>query len=675
MTVKDEEGNERELRTGDLVKVRRDGYFVLSRVLYTWLSGDDGYVDHCSAGRGICDSAGRGDVTWLSSEPPDDDKGMPLHERHKNLRRNLARARDRTGGGIDYSLLNKLVDYLQYPTEHKWFWWSVAESCDDPRQVSYATSVLDVDNNIRRTRCRMSKFLKGIARRMGFEVTNEEADRIGELVGNHFPDNYDYEFEIVREAVSRVYATSCGNIRSCMTGSSSEYTKWYDDNPDKVGIVKILQGGEYIGRALIWNTDQGPTVVDRAYPSDNGPHTNALHEWCEANGYDYKTSQCSGDGCLKSRRGDYTVTMAPSRNGTFPYLDTFKYTDDDPEDSETITLALLDGAYSFQCTGGGYDGGNRTTCEGCGDRINEDTCETSDGGYCYCSSCYEERFVYLSYTRPNGRYVEREFHRDDVCECENCNDTFSSDHTSEVQTGSRYATQYWCERCIEDDATSCCECSTIVADDAVATDSDGDAWCSSCFDNKCAVCEGCGEASLKTDMFDLDGKPICSGCIAEGDELPPLVEPVTQVTQPAPQVQQVGPVDDWQYPPASAFMPNNSPRLCACHWCPEIVRRRREYFRRCWSCPSDDDHCPICRIDGLTLDQYVAAPYPNAHEREILAQQAVATAEGASNPPPAEGAINSPSTNPFWAGQMSYWGIPIVWDVMPELIMNAATGE
>jgi hypothetical protein len=173
-----------------------------------------------------------------------------------------------------------------------------------------------------------------------------------------------------------------------------------------------MQGNDFRGRALIWTTDDGRSVVDRVYPSDNGSHTNALHLWCEENGYDYKKIQSSSDGCLKSDRMDYTVTMVPPEDGVFPYLDTFKYTDDHPEETETIKLELVERMYSFRSTDGGWEGGLR--CYYCEDRISEDECETASNGRSYCSSCYGENFTYLSYTRPNGRHVEEEYHIDDT---------------------------------------------------------------------------------------------------------------------------------------------------------------------------------------------------------------------------------------------------------------------
>jgi hypothetical protein len=105
MIVKDEEGRERELLIGDLVSVRRTGggEAFAARVtgIHTSARGSIA-VRYVVPGRDYADCDSIEHIIWLSSEPPDDDKGLPLGQRHANLKRNLARARDRCEyGGSD----------------------------------------------------------------------------------------------------------------------------------------------------------------------------------------------------------------------------------------------------------------------------------------------------------------------------------------------------------------------------------------------------------------------------------------------------------------------------------------------------------------------------------------------------------------------------------------------
>jgi hypothetical protein len=319
--VKDEEGNERELRVGDLVEHR--GAFGSQRPMRV-TSFERGAFDD---GDALLECSFTGDAWWatvnrmtlIQADPKDEEKEPSLQERRERLKNNLCKCH-RACVGQDRPLIERFYSALSTgDDEHYWFWASVAESFDDPRQVSYAPTKDAYDVNAKRRRCRVSKFLKGVAKQRGLSFTDAEAARVGELVGSHFPDSYDYEFVVVRgpNAIREAYYDAQGAAwSSCM--HRRPYVAWYDETPEKIGLVKIMQGSNYVGRALLWTTDQGPLVVDRVYPSDNGPHTNALHRWAEANGYDYKTQQSSCEGYLRSGRRDYTVTVKASSSGIIP---------------------------------------------------------------------------------------------------------------------------------------------------------------------------------------------------------------------------------------------------------------------------------------------------------------------------------------------------------------------
>ncbi len=653
MTVKDEQGNERELLVGDLVKVAMPNgadYCFRVRHITEASANYEAYVNCADWLPPYGDYFKPDKITWLSSEPVSEDKEPTLAMRRQRLEINLKAAYDRTiGSDSDACLIHRLRMMFRSPQQHPWFWRAVTESIEDPRKVSFATSMLDVDNNSRRRFCSVSKFLKGKAREYGADFTDEEANRIGELVGNHFPDTYDYTFKVVNGGVEDAYNSDEGNaFSSCMQGCS--YVRWYDDNPDKVGIVKIMQGPRYVGRALIWNTDQGVTVVDRVYPSNNGPHTNALHAWCEKNGYDYKTRQSSCPGYFKSARTDYTVMMSkwPS-NGYFPYIDTFAYTNDDPKDEGPIKLKCNgEGQYTFQSTGGGYDGGVR--CCQCGRIVDEDDANYADGDY-YCDDCFGENFVHLDYRLPNGRWVEVTVSNDDCVECEHCEEARRCQDTDNVRIGRHNVT--WCLMCIEDDATACDGCGYLRENDDITVAEEGNAYCSKCFKETCSTCEECGSAHETENMLVADDKHYCSDCAPEGAEAAEKEEEVKAEPTPTP-----APVaaDAFKYPEC---WPVNSINLCPCITCVEITRRRRAYFlEQTHSLPNG--LCPCgCgiqfRLFGATLPEYLAAPYPNAHERRLLAEQ---------NHPAQPVAIDSPSStasNPYWnsTNDNTFAGVPL----------------
>jgi hypothetical protein len=403
------------------------------------------------------------------------------------------------------------------------------------------------------------------------------------------------------------------------------YVRWYDENPDKVGAVRITQGGKLLGRALIWATDQETVVVDRVYPSDNGPHTNALHDWCNRNGYVYKTQQSSDDGCLSDKQYHYTVTMKRSSSGLYPYLDTFKYTDDDPEHEDLITLNLDHGEYNFNCTGGGYEGQNRTSCEGCGCVVDEDDARYVDNYGYYCERCYDEHFVYLEYQLPNGNWVELDYNRDNCTECEHCNGWRRSRDTEDVRCGR--VTERWCAICVDAEATSCNECGDVrPVEDMHPIDGDG-CYCEACFDEKCDECEECGEYALNREMLkDSDDRILCADCctdedatpLAEAPTTPAAATPVAQSEEPRSQL--VYPSDE--YPSIhSADIPTLD---CRCHNCVGVrTRREREFRASHWV--NDRCDCDRCIRIRAEMRSYINAPYPTERERNEIADAATRT--------------------------------------------------
>jgi hypothetical protein len=579
-TIKDSEGNEHELKVGQLVQVTKyEGVFLLRVHSFdqdTAFAVDQ--VSDSSVARELHEFA------WISDEPIGEEKEPTLQQRRARLLGNLGRAY-RMSSYEDRMTLVKLANEIyREEGENVWFWKSVAESMDDPRQVSYAPTKEAYDINAKRKRCRVAKFLKTVAKRFALELTNAEADRIGELVGAHFPDSYDYQFEVVRgpEGVYEGYSDRANEgWGSCMYsggGMAKRCVYWYDENPDKVGLVKIKQGQNYVGRALLWNTDCGSVVVDRCYPSDNGPQTTALHAWAIKHGYDYKTSQSYSDGCLRSGRSDYRVTMKRSSNGDYPYCDTFKYTDDPPDDSDTIVLNTEEGEYKFSETDGGWEGrdDDRFSCEDCAERLSEQDVFSSDAGYTYCESCYDSRFTHLDYTNPNGRGRCGTYSNDDVSACDQCGEDRHRNDLCDVEVGTR--TRTWCLSCVEDNATTCEECGNLC--DNEQGSEVGDEW----------VCNDCQEEPVAKQEV-KPGAPVAA--TPEADSYPTC-----------------GPI--------------RHPREDCCEICVAVRRRRYdEWNSRRWN--PDAYPCVqtawTCRNARAERDEYVNAPYPNDEESAVLRQR------------------------------------------------------
>lgn len=272
-----------------------------------------------------------------------------LVERRKSLLENLHSLKSKP------KCLLKLIHMLEHPIYHEWFWKTVTEAVDDPKLISYPVFYEQIDNDKSRRKCSMYKFLSNIANCKGLNLSSKARNLISQLFGDEITDPKKYEFELVSgKAIEEMYLKfkDVEGLASCMTIEGyGRMTQLYSANPDKVQLVLIKNNNNLIGRSLLWTTDQGVKVLDRVYPSDKGPQTNAAHHWARKNNYDYKIKQSYGAGYLKSRRSDYTITLKNNCK-VFPYIDTFFYCNVNPRNSDKIVLSLSRKTYSFKDTVG-----------------------------------------------------------------------------------------------------------------------------------------------------------------------------------------------------------------------------------------------------------------------------------------------------------------------------------
>mgnify|MGYP003634942092 CR=1 FL=1 len=203
---------------------------------------------------------------------------------------------------------------------------------------------------------------------------------------------------------------SLGN--SCMRHDScQEYFDIYVDNPDKVTMLIASTSNGIIGRALIWNTDEGDLVMDRIY---GGELTiNAMKEYAKGNGivhkyrqnYSNTTDWVTSIGEMVNK--EYNITLV--NNSEFkPYMDTFKWCNDPSENPLKINNSD-NGDFSLDSTEGGPTDMVRTED---GDLYHED----------YCS--------YLEYGNYDGWY-----HNDDTSWCNWSDMTVHSDDVVMTQCG------------------------------------------------------------------------------------------------------------------------------------------------------------------------------------------------------------------------------------------------
>ena len=236
---------------------------------------------------------------------------------------------------------------------------------------------------------------------------------------------------------------------SCMKHDHcQDYFTVYTNNVDRVSmLVSVNKDNQLTGRAILWEARRGNDgkiedikIMDRIYGK---PLTvNAFKTWAHENGYAYKNNQTyqssnfiAPNGVEIRQRDLFVPNLEMGRQ--FPYMDTFKYTDDNPYDG-TVLISGDDGSYcySFTCTGGNIDGLNIVEDRD-GNEHNEEDCRWShrfdewihEGDAVYCDiddnwyhaddchySSIEDTYIHMDDIRtikvilPDGTCVERDVH-------------------------------------------------------------------------------------------------------------------------------------------------------------------------------------------------------------------------------------------------------------------------
>ena len=390
----------------------------------------------------------------VSTEPAEEeDKEPDLYIRRRKLLTKLAELSNKSDLPGLYDLRRKLGS-------SGWFWSYVALSLDNPRHISYPSRIEDVDSNKRRRHCSLYKFLTGPAKKLGgLDLPLDDIQRICEAFGEAMPGTWEQNVEVIRgEGIVEAYQTG---PHSCMHGK--DYTRWYEDNPERIALLLVRDGDKTAARCVLFTTDQGTIHAASVY-SDDTLARRAIADKCRAEGWN--TASPTGA----------TVTMKPPSNGLFPYLDIFRSTESDPRGKADIVLNdRSHGDVSFASQTGGwsgyYGGESEYECDACGCALSEDELHTDENGDGYCGECYRERYVYLNYRGPGGRWVEREECREDVYTCSDCSGMFLSEHVT-TDTNDRTL----CFRC-QEDYTLCPTCEEFTDE---AEEVEDEFYCAQC---------------------------------------------------------------------------------------------------------------------------------------------------------------------------------------------------
>jgi hypothetical protein len=142
-------------------------------------------------------------------------------------------------------------------------------------------------------------------------------------------DRWTFE-EVVDEELFKAYRDG---PKSCMSGKKAQM-QLYMVNPDKVALLKIMDRGVYVGRALVWTTDSGERVLDRIYPG-NGRQAAAARQHAKANGWKYRNVDSIGADDLNNSA--VRITLRHVKNRRLPYLDTMGFLAELTDDHLVLT--------------------------------------------------------------------------------------------------------------------------------------------------------------------------------------------------------------------------------------------------------------------------------------------------------------------------------------------------
>ena len=269
--------------------------------------------------------------------------------------------------------------------------------------------------------------------------------------------------------------------KTCMSGESSEFVKFYAENPDKVFMIKFLAKG-IKARALLWKISDNVQILDRIYPN-SGPHIEYIKYYCLKNNIIQRNGNslpdCSSD--IKINDGHvYTIELNQAENGYYPYLDTFHF---GSINRNKKTVILSNGqentTYRFSSTDGDcYQ--TRYTCVDCGKIIYEGNMHHVHGQV-FCNDCFYKKYY----------------------KCPQCGVMHKKDELTKVMFDSKE--QDWCLSCVRNYSFKCSRCNKLHSSNykkLIYLENKKVSVCDSCFNKfiqlQCSICK---KYFTKLDMF------------------------------------------------------------------------------------------------------------------------------------------------------------------------------
>lgn len=212
---------------------------------------------------------------------------------------------------------------------------------------------------------------------------------------------------------NKYYDNQATLTSSCMRHDKCQsYFDLYTLNTKVCSMLLLKQptGDKILGRALLWETNDGNKVMDRIYGKD--ATISMFKTWAKDNGYIRKARQSYEnnydwvlpDGGEVNRK--FTVNLENVSFDRYPYVDSLYYFSKDDK-----TLSTIDEAsnyFTLRETNGSGSGDNRVWDEYDEDYIDEeDAVHIDDYGYTHYDNTYEDEYSGDTILRDDGVEVLR----------------------------------------------------------------------------------------------------------------------------------------------------------------------------------------------------------------------------------------------------------------------------
>lgn len=324
------------------------------------------------------------------------------------------------------------------------------------------------------------------------------------------PDIADWYHEDTYADKVDEYGNGTSLAKSCMRSVDSSYFDIYTQHPEQCRMAILTNDDDMlIGRALVWETDQGFTFMDRIYGDEDVQE--AFKAYARTQQWHHRTRQTYDNKTSITTPGGYTdsieltVTLENMQTGWhFPYVDTFTYycpnsnqltNDEDNEDAEYSLHSLAGGKYDHR------NRNRRVSCYYCNERLDPNDCYRDNDGDALCEDCYGQHYT----------------------SCARCGDSIVIDSNDECTSPNE---EPYCAHCFNLNCFNCADCGEPEWDTEGGTNTSEDHVCRNCADNY-VYCNDC-DTTVHIDDYASDRCNECQQAIDDAE--------ATEADEPAPVV-------------------------------------------------------------------------------------------------------------------------------------------